>query len=295
MYRSVEVKFWSDPWIRKQDFSVRYLYLYLITNAHTHPSGLYNISLDTIIKETGLLPKQVRYGIDTLSKTHRCRIDTQSEVVWVCKMHLYQCRGGKMRRAIEKHILNFHPSELLADFCDTLSIGVHIRNRIQEQKQEAEAEKNASEDSPVSYRENSVESTLLSQIVSAWNEIIPAPKARGVTAERKRHIKARIHGGDAGNDITWWREYFIKISESRFLMQGHNWFTFDWCLNQQNMTKILEGAYHRDKGNGKAPEKPPVVPGDPSCLLCRGTGESDDGRGFLATCECVLKRLGDAR
>jgi hypothetical protein len=52
--RMVNVKFWEDKYISKLSKDGRYLFLYLLTNAYTNCSGIYEVSLNTISSQTGI-------------------------------------------------------------------------------------------------------------------------------------------------------------------------------------------------------------------------------------------------
>lgn len=94
-----------------------------------------------------------------------------------------------------------------------------------------------------------------SKIKDSFNEILGEAlgKVRAVTDERKRHIKARINEDEEKRiSVDWWAKYFNAVSKVDFLIgngqinhnTGREWkASFDWLLNQNNMTKILEGKY----------------------------------------------------
>lgn len=119
MYRTIDAAFWTDPKVRRLSSDARLLFLYLITNPHTHVSGIYYLSRGTIAHETGLTAKAVNTLSDTLSSAGFCGFDAESEVVWVKKMMKYQGRGEKNVRSAAHHIVeDLHHSTLIADFLD---------------------------------------------------------------------------------------------------------------------------------------------------------------------------------
>ena len=73
-------------------------------------------------------------------------------------------------------------------------------------------------------------------------------KVVALSERRKKAISARWK--EYGEDIAIFEKLFTMAEESTFLKGGNdrNWTaTFDWLLNQNNMTKVLEGNY-KNKG-----------------------------------------------
>lgn len=52
--RSINTKFWEDPWVEGLSPKDKLLYLYLITNSKTNMLGIYEVSVSKISFETGL-------------------------------------------------------------------------------------------------------------------------------------------------------------------------------------------------------------------------------------------------
>lgn len=81
------------------------------------------------------------------------------------------------------------------------------------------------------------------QIVNLYHEICKSyPKVRSLSETRKKAIKARLRKYSLDD----FRELFEKAEASDFLKgnNSRNWSaTFDWLINEQNMTKVLEGNY----------------------------------------------------
>ena len=96
MYRTICAEMWTDPDIRSLDVPTKLLFLYLITNPHTHLSGIYYCPAETIMKETGMKPIPYRYGIDTLSRLKKAYEDPHTETIFVTNMFEYQGQGPKM-------------------------------------------------------------------------------------------------------------------------------------------------------------------------------------------------------
>ncbi len=118
VYRSIETSLWSDPRIRGLKFQGRYLFLYLITNTHTHVGGIYYLPRMAIALETGLSDKVSQTALDTLSGANLAHYDDDHQVVWVVNMFRYQGRGEKNAIAVANHLRTLHASPLIDDFLD---------------------------------------------------------------------------------------------------------------------------------------------------------------------------------
>jgi uncharacterized phage protein (TIGR02220 family) len=116
MYRTICTELWTDPAIKVLPVATKLLFVYLITNPHTHMSGIYYLPSTTILKETGLKMIPYRYGIDTLSKLNKAHSDPHTETIFVVNMFQYQGRGPKNEASASKHLETLHDSPLIARF-----------------------------------------------------------------------------------------------------------------------------------------------------------------------------------
>ncbi len=156
MYRTVDTATWTDPKIKLLDPDGKLLFLYLFTNQHSHVSGIYYLTIPTILHETGIKKGVLKRRLDTLSELGLARFDPENEVIWVEKMFFYQGRGEKNLRAASKQLESLHNSYLIKGFLDEYPmVREFISERItvkldrvsevgtpnQEQEQEQEQEK----------------------------------------------------------------------------------------------------------------------------------------------------------
>lgn len=119
MYRTIDAALWTDPKIKKLSASARLLFVYLITNPHTHVSGIYYLPLTTMTNESGISPRTIRHIQEELAATRLCRFDAERELVWVCSMMKYQGHGEKARKSAAHHLVeDLHNSPLIKDFID---------------------------------------------------------------------------------------------------------------------------------------------------------------------------------
>ncbi|MDP4546515.1 hypothetical protein [Marinobacter sp. MDS2] len=92
-------------------------------------------------------------------------------------------------------------------------------------------------------------------IVDLYNDLLGEflPSVAVLNDKRRRTIKARWKQkwGERsyGNDLNFWRKYFVHVRQSKPLTgtkDGFDWRPgFDWLLNETNMTKVIEGNYHQ--------------------------------------------------
>jgi hypothetical protein len=153
MYRTIKCELWNDLAVRKLSIEAKLLFVYLITNRHTHVSGIYYLPRILIGHETGMAPAQVRRGIDTLSIRHLLLTDEKNEIVFVINMFGHQARGGKHDKGAATQLESLHKSPLINDFLDrypqvrehlpdTLSIPHRTKDQDQDQDQDQDKKKN---------------------------------------------------------------------------------------------------------------------------------------------------------
>ncbi len=132
MYRTIDASFWTDAKVRKLGVNDRLLFLYLITNPHTHVSGLYYLPLLIAQHESGIASKPLRYAIDTLSIAGISRYDFENELVWVVRMFKFQGPGPKNTLSAAHHLSrDIHNSFLINEFLETYpEVKEHFKNRV---------------------------------------------------------------------------------------------------------------------------------------------------------------------
>ncbi|HLD92212.1 MAG TPA: hypothetical protein VI795_02315 [Patescibacteria group bacterium] len=79
--RMVNSKFWSDSYIRKLNYSERYLFLYFLTNEHTNIAGIYEITMDAVLFETGLEKIFVLKTLKKLEKDNKAKY--RKDWIWI--------------------------------------------------------------------------------------------------------------------------------------------------------------------------------------------------------------------
>jgi len=197
MYRSIETKIWADPKFKNLVPEDKLLFLYFITNQHTHLSGLYYIPEPLVLFETGISKIGYRKGIDTLSMGGLCRFDTTNSVIWVINMLKYQGRGAKIDKSVETQIMNLHDSPLIPDFIEYYGFknipyrypvdtpSIPHRHQEQEQEQEQEQDKDIGQ---ISKKPNPKKTKSLLGFNEFWSQY-PKKVAKGQAEKAWLKIK----------------------------------------------------------------------------------------------------------
>ncbi len=237
VYRSINTKFWRDKKIKALDPVSKLLFLYLVTNDHTHVAGLYYLPEPVIPHETGLTSKQVDKAFNRLSKDKLAYYDSESESTLVVNMLDYQGNGGpKIKAAVNKQISLMSDSPLVELFTakyDTLKIpyprGIDTHTV------------------PDTVPDTVPERIGMLRVVEIYHEQCPSfPIVKAIQGKREGWIKARI---DEHPDEKFWQEYWESVEASDFLTGRDNkdirpnWSTFDWFVRPTNFVKVMEGNY----------------------------------------------------
>lgn len=116
MYRSIETKFWTDEKVKTFPFSTKAILLYLITNPHTHLSGIYYLPRVLMQHETKATDQELTDGLALLESGGVIKYDSSSEVVWIVNMLSYQGQGSKINSATESQLEKLHNCCLIKEF-----------------------------------------------------------------------------------------------------------------------------------------------------------------------------------
>src|SRR5687768_8567616 len=116
MYRTIDTSLWTDPVVKKLPPPAKLLFTYLITNGHTHVSGVYFLPKTYVAYETGIPPSELDTLFDTLSGEKLIKTDPDRELVWVVNMFRYQGPGEKNARSAANNLATLHNTPLINDF-----------------------------------------------------------------------------------------------------------------------------------------------------------------------------------
>jgi len=273
-YRIIEESFWTDPEVRALSPSDKFLFLYLITNPHTHHSGIYYLPLPTIEFETGLSKKAIAMGLESLRHGMMIHTEEEKSLIFVKNMFKHQMKHGNkvnMVKGLRSHFKLLHNSRLINEFLDIYKKSIdrmgipfewdgypmrmglvsHDVKKYQQQQQEQEQEQHQQQEQEEGgeTRESLVPHQ---EIISAYHETLPElPQVREWTEARKKALKARWREKTERQNLEWWKGFFVRIRDSDFLMGRVKNFRADlpWMLKLENFVKILEGKYHGTGGN----------------------------------------------
>jgi hypothetical protein len=203
MYRTIDAAFWTDQKIRKLSPEGRLLFLYLITNPHTHVSGLYYLPLLIAEHESGLSKAHLKSSLESLSKSGLCRYDHDAELILVKKMFRFQGRGLKNTLSAARHLSeDVHKSFLINEFLVIYpEVSQHMKNRVSHTLSdtvskfgtpEQEQETNPEQEPPiVPQGVTSVTETYPPDFQEFWKSY---PKAVGKGAAFKAWKNAKVNG-----------------------------------------------------------------------------------------------------
>lgn len=109
--RIINTSFWDDPWIRKLDQTGKILYLYLLTNPKTNLAGIYEITDDRIIFDTGLSEESIKSLLKSFQDAGKVYRHGDWIVLKNWPKH-QNLSSPKIQKGIER-ILSTLPSDLL--------------------------------------------------------------------------------------------------------------------------------------------------------------------------------------
>lgn len=112
-FRSIQTRFWRDPYIEELSFAEKAIYLYLMTNCQVSISGIYQITERVIVFETGADRSTVR---DTLSRLQQDgKILYRDSVLWIRNFHKYNSWESPKVRAKVRADLEMIPDCFVKD------------------------------------------------------------------------------------------------------------------------------------------------------------------------------------
>jgi len=91
------------------------------------------------------------------------------------------------------------------------------------------------------------------EIINLYHEVLPElPGVRTWPENNRKILRTRWKEEPERQNLAWWRSYFEYIRESQFLMgREKDWMAnLEWIVRPKNMTKILNGSYHKQRHGG---------------------------------------------
>jgi hypothetical protein len=250
----VQTHFWTDPDVRTLHPDAKFLWLYLITNPHTHVSGIYYLATPTMAAETGLQECLIDTLLPTLSGI---AVDPPRSLVWVKNMLKHQAKGEKAFKAAAAQLKTLHNTFLIKDFLTVypcvvpyFSIGypypIEGSSSVGPLKEEMTSKEK--EDSPLPL--------TVEEIRTRWNQL---PGVR-LCDEIQEGMLDRINKLRKCHDPSWWEKLFAKVAGSPFLTgqvppregkQRSFRASLGWVTGKVILGRVLAGEYSDEQGMGQ--------------------------------------------
>ncbi len=234
--RSVNTRFWDDPFVEDLNPNEKLLFLYLLTNPLTNLLGIYEITVKRIAYDTGLKTDTIRNGLEGFEKVKKAFFVDNYIVLpnWLKNQQL----NTNMKVAVVKEF-NDLPNRIKDSILGNGSKGLGndtkgfrmIMERLDKYEREIESEIEG--EGEISF----------DAIMKYYNDNCgKLPKIESMTDARKKLINARYK--DYGKESI--AKVIKAAAASDFLTGGNDkkWTAnFDWIFNPNNFVKILEGNY----------------------------------------------------
>jgi len=168
--RSVNTKFWDDPFVVELSPTEKLLFLYLITNSLTNILGVYEISLRKISFDTGINLETVRKGLERFERVRKVYFEEDYIILpnWLKNQKL----NTNMRIAVEREfeaLPNWLKNKIISNGSEGFGNGYQsILNGLQTLRKDEVEEEGEKEKENESESEDKI---LLSQVdVSTLND-----------------------------------------------------------------------------------------------------------------------------
>ena len=116
--RDFDTGTWTDPFFQPLSRDAKLLFLYLWTNDHCNPAGLYEITLKTIAFEASLSVEEIPDLLKTLQAEYRVAWDPEMDLIWVKNFLRRQCKSPKFFTAAMNCLKDIHNNGLIKDFLE---------------------------------------------------------------------------------------------------------------------------------------------------------------------------------
>ena len=265
MYRTIQMALWADPKVKRLTVEGKLLFVYLITNQHSHVSGIYYLPRVLASLETGIKERSLDTLYHTLSGLGLLVWDGVSEIVWIKKMLARQAKGEKININVARHLATIHNLVMVKEFMAFYSerrIPYTIPHTIphpsfpnQEQYQEQEQKQNQEQDGYAADAASPKASELFEEFWLAY----PKEHRTNKVAARAKFEKA-IRSTDARTIIEAVRAFADSPKgRSRFVPHPATW------LNQERWNDDRAAWQRGDDPAGK-----PTYEADPNLFRCFG-------------------------
>lgn len=237
--RSVNTKFWDDPFVEELTPSEKLLFLYLLTNPLTNLLGIYEITLKRISYDTGLTKETVLKAFERFGKDRKAFMTKDSFVIlpnWLKNQRLND--NMKIGVAKEFNLLPNHirdsvltnGSERITNDSEGFRM---VRECLGKYEIEIESEIEIEKGNGIDY----------DRVLECYHSLCPnMSKVEVLNKTRRGLINARIGEYGESKVISVLR----MAGESDFLngKSEKGWkANFEWIMRPENFIKIMEGNY----------------------------------------------------
>lgn len=245
--RSINTKFWDDPYIRQKNNNEKLLYLYLLTNSLTNMAGIYEITIDRMSFDTGVKKEIIKKALEGFQRDNKIYfIDNYIILKNFMKNQNY---NTNMQKSIENTVDNLPDSVKHCIFNDLTKASedfLTIRKAFVNMKLNLNKNLNKNLNLKNEEKIEAPEEELNYQgIIEHWNSIFNDTKIsliKTITGSRLEKLKTRLKEKEFD-----FKQICEEIAISNFLNgeNDRNWTPdFDWIVkNSTNYIKILEKKY----------------------------------------------------
>jgi hypothetical protein len=106
--RMVKTKFWSDAYIKSLSKDERYFFIYLLTNAYTEISGLYEITTKAMAFDTDLSEGIIRGALDKFAKDGKV-FYFNSQYMFIVNFSRHQQKNPNVKKGIQRSLNEMSP------------------------------------------------------------------------------------------------------------------------------------------------------------------------------------------
>lgn len=112
--RTIDTGYWNDPFVQPKSFNAKALYIYSWTNQHCNQAGMYEITMVTITRETGLEAEAATQAFRELYPKVVWYPD--KNILWVRPFIKRQSRSPKFLIAAGKSLESIPDKALIAEY-----------------------------------------------------------------------------------------------------------------------------------------------------------------------------------
>ena len=99
-YRTIHTKLWTKGWFEEADAPTKLLFIYLLTNPSRNESCVYEITVNKMANDTGLVRTVVVESLATLERLGKIKYDRETSIVWVVNALEYMNPNSNCVKAV---------------------------------------------------------------------------------------------------------------------------------------------------------------------------------------------------